>query len=374
MAVHRARAVIRASLILVNYNTSADTLRAVASLQAQGVPVELIVVDNASRPDERRALGTLPSDVRVVWNDGNLGYGGAINLALPLTTAPVIGFLNPDTVPFPGALKTLLETLEHGSRVGVVGPRTWWDETRTFLLPPIRLPTLADFFVRWLGNLLPSVGLAYSRRTARWVARVGFGDQVKSLSMLSGAFLLASRKVVEAVGGFDSGFPLYFEDADWCRRVRQAGYGIAYVPSAEIVHYFDQSARQISSQVEAWRAQSLTHYLHKYYGPSGARLYRRLEVLGPRLSRRLHSATPFPLEDLGRPEAPPALPLPETETFVQVAYHPLFFEAAIGLIRDRLFRFPEAIWQRLRPARYFARALDPGTFRPLQVWTWEKLS
>lgn len=372
MAPHRAPSVARASLILANYNTAADTLRAVGGLQAQGLPVEIIVVDNASRPAERRELEALPRDVRVLWNDANLGYGGAINEALPLTRTPVIGFLNPDIVPFPGVLKGLLEALEREPRIGVVGPRTWWDAARTLLLPPIRLPSLTGFLVRWVGNVLPEVGLAYSRRTTRWMTRVGFGDRVSFLPMLSGAFLLARRKVIEEVGGFDPGFPMYFEDADWCRRVRHAGYRIAYVPSAEIVHHFDQSARQISAQAEAWRAQSLSHYLRKYYGRSGEWVYQRLEALGPRLSRRLRSTLPFPIEDLGSLETSPTLPLPIPEALVQVGYHWSFYEAAIGMIRKEIFRFPETIWEHLRPARYFARALDPRTFRPLRGWTWEK--
>ena len=364
----------RASLILVNYNTAVHTLRAVAALQAQGLPLEIIVVDNASRPEERREMEALPRDVRVLWNDANLGYGGAINQALPLTKAPVIGFLNPDTVPFPGALKGLLEALEHDSQIGAVGPRTWWDAARTFLLPPIRLPTFANFLVRWWGNVFPVFGLAYSRRTARWVWRLGSQDRVSFLSMLSGAFLLTRRQVVESVGGFDPGFPLYFEDADWCRRVRRAGHRIAYVPSAEIVHAFDQSARQISVQAEAWRAQSLAHYLRKYYGRSGERLYRWMEARGAQLGQRLRPVSPLSLEDLGRLDAPPILPLPIPEALVQVGYHWLFFEAAIGLVREGTFRLPAAIWERLRPARYFARALDPRTLRPLRVWTWEKVS
>jgi len=78
-------------------------------------------------------------------------------------------------------------------------------------------------------------------------------------------------------------------------------------------------------------------------------------------------------EDLGRLEAPPVLSLPGPGTPVQVAYHWLFFEAALAIPGDdRAFQFPEAIWQRLRPSRYFARALDPETLRPLRVWTWEK--
>src|SRR5262249_11731937 len=156
----------------------------------------------------------------------------------------VVGFLNPDTVPFPGVLATLLAALDGDPRVGAVAPRLWWDETRTLLLPPIPLPTLADMVARGGGRRLAGFGDWCSRRLARWAFRTGHADRTTHLPMLSGAFLLARRRVVDEVGGFDPGFPLYLEDADWCRRVRRAGHRLAYVPAAEVVHRFDQSAQQ----------------------------------------------------------------------------------------------------------------------------------
>ena len=357
-----------AALILVNYNTAAHTREAVAALRAQGLPLEIIVVDNASHAEERRRLGALTPDVRVVWSETNLGYGGAINRALPLTAAPVVGFLNADTLALPGAVKTLVGALEQDPRVGAAGPRMWWDEGRTFLLPPIRLPTLADFVARALGSLLPPFGRARSRRLARWVARVGFGERAAFLPMLSGAFVLTRRSVMEAVGGFDPGFPLYFEDADWCRRVRGAGYRLAYVPAAEVVHHFDQSAREVSAQAEAWRAQSLRHYLRKHYGAGGETVVRGLH----RLESRRAARWPGSVTELGLRAAPPRVSLPSGTGALQGAAHWLFFDAALGLVEGAEWEFPREIWDRLRPGRYFLRALARGSWRPLQVWTWEK--
>jgi hypothetical protein len=280
----------------------------------------------------------------------------------------VVGFLNPDTLPLPGALAALLAALDQDARVGAAGPRTWWDETRTFLLPPPRLPTLADLLARRLGRRVGWVGRGYSRRLARWAFGIGHAGRTAHLAMLSGAFLLARRSVVEEIGGFDPGFPLYFEDADWCRRVRRAGYRLAYVPAAEVVHHFDQSAQRRPAQAEAWRAESLRHYLRKYYGAAGPRVQRLLERAG-----RGPTAPPsLPVTELGECAAPPWLTLPPGTGALQVAYDWLFFDAALGLAAGPEWRLPEAIWRRLRPRRYFVRALDRTAWRPLALWTWEK--
>ncbi len=341
-----------------------------AALRRQGPPVQLVVVDNASRPAERQRLEALEADVRVVWNARNVGYGAALNGALALADAPVIGFLNPDVAPFPEALARLLAALEADPAVGAVGPRMWWDEERRMLLPPVRLPTLSDLVLRALGRLVPAVGRRHSRRLARWVARVGLGPRPRALAMLSGGFLLTRRSVLERVGGFDPRFPLYFEDADWCRRVRRAGYRLLYVPAAEIAHYFDQSGRQDPGRTEAWRAASLRAYLDKYYGPLAPRLVAALHRLAARAERPPRRG----LVDLGRGDAPPAIGLPPATGAVQVAQHWLFYDAAMAPASPGPWTLPRPIAERLRPGRYYLRALTAGAWRTAGTWTWEKPS
>jgi GT2 family glycosyltransferase len=368
MAAGPPAAVSRLGLILVNYNTAADTLAAVAALERQGVPLELVVVDNASRPDDQALLATLPPSVRLLRSETNLGYGGAINRALPLVTAPLVGFLNPDTRPFPGALARLVAALDADPGLGAVGPRTWWDEERTLLLPPIPLPTLRGFAARWLATRVPAFGAAYSRRQARRVASVGWAEGPRPMRMLSGAFVVARRSVMVAVA-FDPDFPLYFEDADWCRRVGQAGHRLAYVPAAEIVHYFDQSARQAPEESERRRAASLRHYVRKYYGRAGLAAVAGLSRLG-----RERAVWSRDMEDLGQCSAPPEVRLPSGTGAVQIAHHGLFLDAAFGRVAAPVWRFPAPVWARLRPGRFFLRALAAADGRALRVWTWERVA
>jgi len=174
--------------------------------------------------------------------------------------------------------------------------------------------------------------------------------------------------VVDEVGGFDPGFPLYLEDADWCRRVRRAGHRLAYVPAAEIVHRFDQSAQQLRGQAEAWRASSLRHYLRKYYGRAAPPLVAGVEralaggPTAPRLS----------VTDLGACDAPPIITLPTETGVLQVAYDWRFYDAALGRVASPRWQLPAVVWSRLRPCRYFVRALHRATWRPIALWTWEK--
>src|ERR1051325_10859811 len=135
------------SAVVVNYNTAELTARCVASLRAQRVRgpggtqgVEVIVVDNASRPEERDVLGGL--DAFVLLNDRNVGYGTALNQGTRRSAAPFVLFSNSDTSYQPGALQHLVDAIVGLPKAGAVGPRFWWDPEGNYLQPPADPVTL----------------------------------------------------------------------------------------------------------------------------------------------------------------------------------------------------------------------------------------
>jgi GT2 family glycosyltransferase len=130
------------SVLIVNYNTTALTRSCVDSLWAQTLrrlgggtePPQIVVVDNASRSEERQALVGIAA--RVIYNNDNRGYGAALNQAIAETNSEFVVFSNADTWYFPGALQVLVDEFRRLPRCGALGPRIWWDRERTFLLPP----------------------------------------------------------------------------------------------------------------------------------------------------------------------------------------------------------------------------------------------
>lgn len=371
------------SLIIVNFNASAHLLRCVESLQKQEPPawggssdewLEILVIDNASSPGDRAILATLPAGTRVIYNEENVGYARAINRGVEQTRGEFVGFLNPDILVFPGALATLLEALRADPGVGAAGPRTWWDEERTFWLPPLPATSLVEYLLRWAGNVVPPFGRRLSRRLARWTAGFWTARGATPVGNLAGSFLLTRRGALAAVSGLDPRFQLYFEDTDLCRRLRDAGFRLLYVPAAEIVHFFNQSAQQLAEAAGGWLIASERKYMEKHYGRPGLAVYTVCKKAGPRLLRIARPRpVPRPLE-LGRCGSPvtfdcTGLSLP---VIFQVSLHWFFFDAAFAWWSRPTFRVPPPVWERLEPVRYYARALDPLTLQPLRMWTWEK--
>ena len=91
---------------------------------------------------------------------------------------------------------------------------------------------------------------------------------------VTGAALMARREAVEQVGPLDEGFFMYSEELDWCRRFREAGWRVVYLPTARIVHYVGKSSEQVLPARHIHFQTSKVRYFRKYYGPATAEVLR----------------------------------------------------------------------------------------------------
>ena len=303
------------SIIIVNYRSASYTLHAVASALEQEVArsdgdgrgeMEVLVIDNGSSPEDAALLEGLPRSVKLIRNGANIGFAAAANQGIREASGKFICLLNPDTHLFPGALKRLLEHLHDHPEVAAAGPRAWWDEERTVLLPLVRLPTPGSMIVESLAGLNYRIGRAFCRLWHHRDLALWQSADPMPIDMLCGACLVIRREILGRVGGFDPAYPLYYEDADWCRRVRRQGYSLAYVPAAEIVHYYNQSAQSVPEESMEWVVRSRRRYLEKEFGRWPAALCERIAAAAGRLAGRWNLAPPEPLYvDLGPQQEPP---------------------------------------------------------------------
>ncbi|MGO9195729.1 MAG: glycosyltransferase family 2 protein [Acidimicrobiales bacterium] len=244
--------------IVVNYNAGEALAPCVASLKAEGV-AELVVVDNRSSDGSVASLRREGPGPRVIESARNLGYGAAANLGAALTTAPYLLICNPDLVVRPGSVGSLLTRLAQDDSLAVVGPLLRDADGEVY--PSGRdFPGLADAIghaclgLIWGGN-------PWTRRYRHLGA-----DQHRSRSAdwVSGAFMAVRRVAFESVGGFDEAYFMYVEDVDLCWRLRRAGWGTWYEPTAEVLHEQGLSASQhpyrmlASHHRSMWRFASRT--------------------------------------------------------------------------------------------------------------------
>ncbi|HET9765101.1 MAG TPA: glycosyltransferase family 2 protein, partial [Casimicrobiaceae bacterium] len=192
----------------------------------------------------------------------NIGYGSAHNLVMHGGNTHYHLVLNPDVELEPDAVIEGLRFMEAHPDIGVLAPAVAGPGgEREFLCK--RYPAVLDLALR--GFATPRLRRWFRRRLERFEMRdvvdAGSNGFVSPVPVMSGCFMLLKRKVVDATGGFDPGFFLYFEDFDWSVRLNRVA-GSAYVPAVRIVHHGGGAARK------GWR-----HIV--WFATSAARFYRR---------------------------------------------------------------------------------------------------
>jgi N-acetylglucosaminyl-diphospho-decaprenol L-rhamnosyltransferase len=361
------------AVVVVNFNSS-DFLRGfVESLGAAGGgEQQIVIVDNGSRPEDRDAAHALAGPhVRVVDAPDNPGYGGGLNLGLALTTAPFVVFSNPDVRVRAGAFDVLRRRVEGDPIVGAAGPRTFMDDGMTLQHPMNRLPTPSRFAgaVRALGA--PGFARRFADGYTRFAMRYWASVLPRPIEMLSGAFLFTRRDVIEKVGAFDESFPLYFEDADWCARLRAFGYRLEYVPDAHIVHYHNVSGSR-APDVAAQRLRiAEERFASKHFGRVGKWRYRRA---AKRRAARLAAGPPvFPwaITRLGTLAEPPSFPA-RGPALAEIAGAPLFDYPVATFVGAEPFRIPPDLWARMGPGPWFVRIVLLDGTTVVGAWTFEK--
>jgi len=373
------------SVIIVNYNVALLVLKVVASLEGQRFAgqsggdgrLEILVIDNASSADDLACLEQLPSSVVLVRNGRNVGFAAANNQGIQRAAGRFLCLLNPDTRMLDGALDALLQHLYRHPEVGAVGPKFWADDERTILLPPGDPPTLSFLLSGLVGGAMRTVAERHSHAWHRRAMAFWRGRAACPVPMLSGACMLMPRAVVDRVGGFDPRYFLYYEDADWCRRVRRAGYRLAYVPDAEIIHYYNQSAKQDPQGARGHALRSQARFVGAHYGWLGTQVYKAAQAVSDRVARCRAAGALQQVIDLGRPEKPPRIrltddPVLARELAIQIGYDWGFVPSVAAFVSAADFELSPAVWDRMQPGRYYARLIDPETLTPLALWSWEK--
>ncbi|HEV7506113.1 MAG TPA: glycosyltransferase family 2 protein [Thermoanaerobaculia bacterium] len=320
---------MRLAVILVHYHTPELAAAAVEALRADiagsaglGLDeVEWLLVDNGSDAAGRRLLESLP--VERIDPGANLGYAGGVNLGLARSKAERILLMNPDVIVLPGCVAALLQCLQDGA--AVAGPRFYWDHGRRLVQPPSEVRSRREELAALLAGRSPGWAARARRRWRRHARRHWEARSPLPSYALSGSLLALSRSAWEKVGPFDEGFRLYFEETDWLLRAERQGLASRYVPGAEAVHLYNQSAAR-EPKAQQWFEESAGRFRRRHYGLWFVKL---LEGLDRRLPRS-GAASPLarvPPEGLRLPEVPSAFPL-----WVEVSPNPVGFPAAAELL------------------------------------------
>ena len=238
---------VTVAVVIVSYRSAGlaiESLRSVAAERAAaGAQIRAVVVDNASgdfAAISRAIAGSgWQSWVTAVLapRNGGFAYGNNLGIRHALQSGPVdyVYLLNPDTQVRAGAIGTLLRFLESNPLIGIAGS-SFENQDGSEWPIAFRFPSLVSELSQALGfgPLL--------RALDRWaVARTMSQAAQQQVDWICGASMMIRAAVLEAIGGLDEGYFLYFEETDFCLRARRAGFATWYVPQSRVMHVGGQS-------------------------------------------------------------------------------------------------------------------------------------
>ena len=212
------------SVVIVTYRSASVIVQCLRAVQdaAPDIPMEVIVVDNASGDDTIALARTAARTARFIEQDDNGGFAAGCAAGARIARGRWLLFLNPDTVIAADAIKAMLKCAADHPAAGIIGarfvhedgsidPRSWWGR-----------PSLwsATCFALGLNTLLPGSRIFDPETPQPWTADL---NEVRAVPVVSGACMLVKRDLWQELGGFDQQFFLYGEDADFCLRAARAG-------------------------------------------------------------------------------------------------------------------------------------------------------
>lgn len=251
----------RASLVIVNWNAGAALHACLAAVfSSDGIDRDqVILVDNASTDGSQFGLTATYPALEVIQNSRNVGFARAVNQGLVASRGEFAVLLNPDVILEPSALSRLTEFLIGHPEAGVAGPRLL-DRDGAIQGSARRDPSA---WTALFGRSAPLTRLFPNNpMSQREIPALSVEDGAPlEVDWISGACLVARRTAWEEVGLLDERFFLFWEDADWCRRFRQAGWRVYYVPTASGIHFVGVSrARRRLGSIRDFHVSAYRYY------------------------------------------------------------------------------------------------------------------
>ncbi len=233
------------TVVIVNYNVKFFLEQCLHSVlkASKNLQVEVIVVDNNSTDGSVPFITEKFKSIQVIANKENTGFSKANNQAINVAKGRYILLLNPDTIVEEKTFTEVVRFMDKTPDAGGLGVKMI-DGKGNFLPESKRglpTPTTAFYKIFGLSALFP-----YSKKFNKYYLGYLPNDEIHAVDVLSGAFMLLRKTVIDRIGMLDESFFMYGEDIDLSYRITQSGYKNYYFPNTTIIHYKGESTKKQS--------------------------------------------------------------------------------------------------------------------------------
>lgn len=264
------------SIIIVNWNTKELLRKCIQSIMsnAPSFEYEIIVIDNASTDGSKDMLKyELSKDqyldrfdsvtnAHVIINEENLGFAKANNQGIKRAKGEYILLLNPDTEVQHNCLQRTVNFMKDFKEVGILGcqllnpDKTIQHSIRSF-------PTLMSqvLILLKLHNLFPTL-----KSLQNYFLPNFDYNKSQEVDQVMGAYFLINRKVIDKIGMLDEKYWIWFEEVDYCKMAKNAGFQVYYFKDAQTIHQKAQAFNQVLGiKKQVYLNNSLLHYFNKFH-------------------------------------------------------------------------------------------------------------
>ena len=241
-------------IILVNYNGYKDTIECVNSLKGINYSnYKIVIVDNASTNNSLEILKQTLNNCIIIESKKNLGFAGGNNLGIKYalkSNADYVLLLNNDTLEEPNFLNNMINSFNKDEKIGLVGCKIMYYPEKDKIW-------YGGGYINWFKFIGIHCGMKQIDK--------GQCDTEKEIDFMTGCCMLIKREVFEKVGLLSEEYFMYFEDVDFCVKVKDAGYKIWYNPEAAIYHKvgFSSGGEESTFSIK-WGTRNRLLFMNKY--------------------------------------------------------------------------------------------------------------
>lgn len=242
----RAHEKVDLSIIIVNWNTGRLLSQCVQSIYdtADGLGIEIFVVDNASSDDSIHMIRSRFPRVRLIASSENVGFSRAANLALAEGKGDHFLLVHPDVRFLPGALQEMLSFLAAHPQVGIVGGNLLYPDG-SYNRCLIKRRSIRQELVKFgcsFQSITKRLPWLYERLSKERDSFCWSHQTIAESEIIWNACMMFKREVLETISNFCEEFFVWYADCDWCYRAKSAGWKAYYLPRAKVIHYERQSS------------------------------------------------------------------------------------------------------------------------------------
>ncbi len=253
---------MKLSIVIITYKEDLDVLREcfLSVRDSIGVQTEIFVVDNGGRSETQKLLIEVLPNATYMPNPDNRGFAAAVNQGMRRATGEYVLLLNPDTVLPSTTIEGMTVHMDADADVGIGSCIIRYPDG-TLQESIRRFPTLRDQLIILfkLPHVFPALVDRYMMRDVDQAA-------TQDVDSIMGAFMMIRRNVIEKIGYFDERYFIWFEEVDYCKMVRDAGFVIRSYGDCSVTHHKGHMFNQLATiRKQKWIRQSMRKYFRKHH-------------------------------------------------------------------------------------------------------------